>query len=115
MRIRRVARDIPDTETPQPPQDDPRRILADASDAPPVADQEVAAALRADARNASNGVVVGQPLPDFAGMTLSDVLRECVQRGLELDPVGSGLARRQVPAPGQLMAGGGRVRVTFAQ
>ena len=118
MRIRRVARDIPDTVPPRQPKDDPRRMLAeagDASDAPAVADPEVAAALQAASEAASNGVVVGQRLPDFAGMTLSDVLRECVQLGLQLEPVGSGLARKQVPAPGQLMAGGSRVRVTFAQ
>lgn len=115
LRIRRVARDIPEMEPEKPAGPEPQRMLADASDAPAQADQEFAAALQMAADTASNGVVVGHKLPDFAGMTLSAVLRECVLLGLELDPVGRGLARGQHPAPGQLIAGGDRVRVTFAR
>ncbi|MEP7367541.1 MAG: penicillin-binding protein [Acidobacteriota bacterium] len=115
MRIRRVARDLPDVEPVKPSAPEPERMLADASDAPAVADRDVAEALQAAAESAANGVVVGPRVPDFKGMTLSAVLRECVHLGLELESVGRGLARGQHPAPGQLIAGGDRVRVTFAR
>ena len=115
MRIRRVARDIPDVEPVKPAAPEPERMLADASDAPAMADREVAEALQAAAESAANGVVVGPRVPDFKGMTLSAVLRECVSLGLELETVGRGLARGQTPAPGQLIASGDRIRVTFAR
>ena len=115
MRIRRVARDVPDVEPEKPSAPEPERMLADASDAPAVADPEVAQALQAAADSAVNGVIVGPRVPDFKGMTLSAVLRECVHLGLELETVGRGLARGQHPAPGQLIASGDRVRVTFAR
>jgi membrane peptidoglycan carboxypeptidase len=111
MRIRRVARDLPDVEPVKPAAAEPNRMLADASDAPALASPEVAEALQA----AADGVVVGPRVPNFQGMTLSAVLRECVHLGLELESVGKGLARGQHPAPGQLIASGERVRVTFAR
>ena len=115
MRIRRVARDLPDVEPVKPAAPEPGRMLSDASDAPAIADREVAEALQAAAESAANGVVIGPRVPDFQGMTLSAVLRECVHLGLEVETVGRGLARAQHPAPGQLIAGGDRVRVTFAR
>jgi len=115
LRIRRVARDLPDVAPEDKPSAVPERMLADASDAPVLADREMAEALQAASDRASNGVVVGHRLPNFAGMTLSAVLRECVLLGLEVETVGRGLARAQNPPPGQLIAGGDRVRVTFAR
>jgi DNA-binding Lrp family transcriptional regulator len=91
--LRCVARDLPDVEPVKPSTPEPERMLADASDAPAVADREVAEALQAAADSAANGVVVGPRVPDFKGMTLSAVLRECVHLGLELESVGRGLAR----------------------
>ena len=50
MRIRRVARDLPDVEPVKPAAPEPGRMLADASDAPAIADREVAEALQAAPR-----------------------------------------------------------------
>jgi cell division protein FtsI (penicillin-binding protein 3) len=52
-------------------------------------------------------------VPSFAGKTMRAVLEESVALGLPVDVVGSGVAREQAPAPGEVLAPGGHVRVRF--
>lgn len=114
LRIRQAPRDLVGVEA-APPEED-NRILADASSAPASMPAELAAAIQEAAFDeAAGGVVVGPRVPNFRGMTLSAVLRECVNLGLEVEVNGKGLARAQEPPAGRMIAAGQRVRVTFAR
>ena len=62
-------------------------------------------------REAATGPVV----PDFQGKTLRAVLEIASGMGLEIEPLGRGVARSQVPAPGQRIAQGEKVKVQFAR
>lgn len=59
--------------------------------------------------------LVGPKTPDFRGKTLRQVMTEATALNLEVDPVGSGIAREQKPAPGEILPRDGRVRVSFTQ
>jgi cell division protein FtsI (penicillin-binding protein 3) len=70
------------------------------------------------ARNPANGSVVvdaGHPVavPDFAGGGLRTVLEKASALGLRVDPVGSGIAREQVPVAGTVVPAGTEVVVRF--
>ncbi len=52
-------------------------------------------------------------VPDFKGLPLPIVLSRAIALGLAVEPVGSGIAREQDPAPGAPLAPGTRVRVVF--
>jgi membrane peptidoglycan carboxypeptidase len=57
----------------------------------------------------------GPTVPDFRGMTLRTVLEESAAHGLQVEVLGSGLARTQEPPPGTALRPGARVRVQFAR
>jgi len=48
-------------------------------------------------------------------MTMRDVLQEASARGVQVDVVGRGIARAQMPPPGVVVAQGERVRVVFGR
>ncbi|MBV8573002.1 MAG: transpeptidase family protein [Acidobacteriaceae bacterium] len=54
-------------------------------------------------------------VPDFVGKTVKDVMQEAAAGGIEVDLLGSGLARTQQPAAGALLAPGEHIRVVFAR
>ncbi|HEX8817863.1 MAG TPA: penicillin-binding transpeptidase domain-containing protein [Terriglobales bacterium] len=58
-----------------------------------------------------NAVVV----PLFAGKSVRGAIELAEEAGLELDPVGNGLARDQSPAPGTRVLNGSKVTVRFAR
>lgn len=58
-------------------------------------------------------LVAGLLAPDFQGMPLPAVLARAMALGLSVEPVGSGIAREQHPAPGEPLAPGARLRVIF--
>ena len=70
---------------------------------------------------AANGTVVldveqgGIEVPSFLGKSLRSALEAAQDSGLELNPVGSGLAREQNPAPGTHVTAGSRVIVRFGR
>ena len=69
---------------------------------------------------AADGTVVldvggGVTVPSFLGKTLRSAVETAEGAGIELEAVGSGLARDQSPAPGSRVAGGARVVVRFAR
>ena len=62
---------------------------------------------------ASAGASAGTAVPDFAGKPLRQVLQEAAALGLQVDPHGSGLARRQWPAAGSPVGADAPVIVEF--
>jgi cell division protein FtsI (penicillin-binding protein 3) len=54
-------------------------------------------------------------VPNFKGMTLRAVLMEAAEKGLPVQPDGSGVARVQNPPPGAVLHQGERIRVQFAR
>jgi cell division protein FtsI (penicillin-binding protein 3) len=70
---------------------------------------------------APNGTVVldveqgGIEVPSFLGKSLRSALEAAQDSGLELNPVGSGIAREQNPAPGTHVTAGSRVIVRFGR
>jgi cell division protein FtsI (penicillin-binding protein 3) len=69
----------------------------------------------------SSGTVVldveqgGIVVPSFLGKSVRAVIEMAQESGLDLDAVGSGLARQQAPAPGSHVASGSQVTVKFAR
>ncbi|MGC2184687.1 MAG: PASTA domain-containing protein, partial [Terriglobales bacterium] len=69
----------------------------------------------------SSGTVVldveqgGIVVPSFLGKSVRDAIEMAQERGLDLDAVGSGLARQQSPPPGAHVASGSQVTVKFGR
>ncbi|MGZ4732666.1 MAG: penicillin-binding transpeptidase domain-containing protein [Terriglobales bacterium] len=69
----------------------------------------------------SSGTVVldveqgGIVVPSFLGKSVRAAIEMAQESGLDLDAVGSGLARQQSPAPGSHVASGSQVTVKFAR
>lgn len=69
----------------------------------------------------SSGTVVldveegGIEVPSFLGKNLRGALEAAGTAGLELDALGSGVAREQSPLPGARVASGARVVVHFTR
>jgi len=59
--------------------------------------------------------LVGPKVPDFTGMTMREVVQEAAARGLQLEMVGRGIARAQLPQPGSMLPRGEKVRVAFGR
>ncbi|HET6179850.1 MAG TPA: penicillin-binding transpeptidase domain-containing protein [Candidatus Sulfotelmatobacter sp.] len=57
----------------------------------------------------------GIEVPSFVGKTVRGAVEAAQDAGLELDAVGSGLARQQTPAAGAHVAAGARVTVQFGR
>ena len=55
----------------------------------------------------------GGPAPDFRGKTLRTVLELAASRGVDVVPEGRGIARSQIPAPGEPLEPGKPVKVSF--
>jgi cell division protein FtsI (penicillin-binding protein 3) len=99
-------------------------FAAAASDAQQGATQMPAAAgptLTSEGAPQSSGTVVldisqgGIEVPSFMGKTVRGALEAAEDSGLELDAVGSGVARQQSPLPGTHVAAGARVTVQFGR
>jgi cell division protein FtsI (penicillin-binding protein 3) len=54
-------------------------------------------------------------MPNFAGLAVRRVARECQEKGLDLSVAGSGLAVEQNPPPGTRVAPGSLIKVRFAR
>lgn len=57
----------------------------------------------------------GIEVPSFVGKSVRAAIETAQDSGLELDALGSGLAREQTPAPGARVAAGSRIVVRFAR
>lgn len=81
---------------------------------------EIPAPAMAPATRAGNGPLVldvgsGVIVPSLLGKTLRGAIEAAQQHGVEIDAVGSGIARQQYPPPGSRLAPGKRVEVRFAR
>ena len=59
--------------------------------------------------------VKGPTVPNFSGMTMRDALEIAAAKGIEILPLGSGLARAQSPPAGTALHEGERIRVQFVR
>jgi cell division protein FtsI (penicillin-binding protein 3) len=57
----------------------------------------------------------GPVVPDFRGKSIRDVMQTASSDGIEVMIEGSGLARAQLPLPGQPLRRGERIRIVFAR
>lgn len=103
------------------PQDVPTRVLADedavASARAEAGDVELEEATDEEENDAqaAEPLEVGSVVPDFRGKTMKEVSRVSREARLNVDPVGSGIARSQQPRPGARLKPGERIRVVFAR
>jgi cell division protein FtsI (penicillin-binding protein 3) len=95
--------------------------LPPASDSPAISSKTPEPAIAAQVRLPSSGTVVldveqgGIEVPSFVGKTVRGAVESAQDSGLELDAVGSGVARQQTPAAGTHVAAGARVTVQFGR
>jgi len=80
----------------------------------------VAPPLQAPAAPSSNGTVVldvekGVVVPSLIGKPLREAIELAQESGIELEVMGSGVARAQAPPPGTRIPAGSRVAVRFAR
>ena len=72
-----------------------------------------------DAGGAAGTVVVevggGVPVPSLVGMPLRSAVEQAQRAGLEIQAIGSGVAREQSPAAGTRIAPGSRIAVRFSR
>jgi cell division protein FtsI (penicillin-binding protein 3) len=54
-------------------------------------------------------------VPSFTGAALRSVIEQADQLGLRVQPVGSGVAREQVPAAGTMVPAGTQIAVRFSR
>jgi len=57
----------------------------------------------------------GIEVPSFLGKTLRVAIEAAQEAGLDLDAIGSGVAREQSPQPGTHVATGSRITVRFVR
>jgi cell division protein FtsI (penicillin-binding protein 3) len=57
----------------------------------------------------------GIPVPSFLGKNVRAAIEAAQDAGLDLDAIGSGVAREQEPAPGSKVTSGSRVLVKFGR
>ena len=87
----------------------------------PMAPNPAAAAAAAQAKLPTSGTVVldveqgGIEVPSFVGKTVRGAVEAAQDAGLELEAVGSGVARQQSPPAGTHVAAGAHVTVQFGR
>jgi cell division protein FtsI (penicillin-binding protein 3) len=96
-------------------------ITSDASPTQPPQEKSLDRGTAAQAKLPSTGTVVldveqgGIEVPSFVGKTVRGAIEAAQDAGLELEAVGSGVARQQSPAAGTHVAAGARVTVQFGR
>src|SRR6202521_2012414 len=97
------------------------QVLSNGGPETPAPNKSSEATTASPARLPSSGTVVldveqgGIEVPSFVGKTVRGAVESAQDIGLELDAVGSGVARQQTPAPGTHVAAGARVTVQFGR
>lgn len=120
LRVMDARKDLPDV---LPVDNDDKLAL---NDLPPVIDDQLQEAPPAPVLLQPAAMVesrdetlvrylTGPKVPDFTGKTLRKVLEQSVAAGVDVDVLGSGIARAQFPQAGAILPPGERVRVQFAR
>jgi cell division protein FtsI (penicillin-binding protein 3) len=118
LRVLQVPKDDPDNDihsVPLPPKEVNEEPQAPASRS---ADLQTALPDKPEpepVRSAGRVYVAGPRVPDFRGKPMIAVLHESAARGMDVELVGSGVAREQTPAPGTILPAGERIHVEFAR
>lgn len=131
LRLLDVPKDLPE-DVPEPKKSSPVEVTDDLSIAgldpsfgpelvssvppalvaePPDRDQRLFLPASADASKQ----VVGPRVPDFRGKSVREVVQESATKGMPVEVVGHGVARAQMPAPGEMLIAGQKVLVKFGQ
>ncbi len=123
LRMLGVPKDLPDglLRSSREPVDENDLAIAGLGDAPGEGERAVSSVTmppvleHLDRRPFLTSALAGPKVPDFRGMTLRTVLQESAAQGLQVEVLGTGLARAQEPLPGAILQPGARVRVQFAR
>ena len=135
LRLRSVPRDVPEEvdEMEQKELEAKTKLLANdkvkpVDDDDPVADlvtppsseelQEAAggpSVVESPADVLASVAVTGPKVPDFVGKTVKDVMQEAAADGVEVEMLGDGLSRAQLPTAGTPLIPGEHVRVKFTR
>jgi membrane peptidoglycan carboxypeptidase len=128
LRMLDVPKDLPDSFSPAAAPVGDELLVADAGESqvvssvtqPPVQADSSASSGESkqsspDRRPFLASTLVGPKVPDFRGMTLRAVLEESAASGVQIEVSGNGLARKQEPAAGSVLAPGAHVRVQFTR
>ena len=135
LRIKDVPKDLPEmlpsTDDNQADESDVAIVDLGSSTPPPLVQPEDAVA--ADSRPAASAnVALGQRafldgppnvtpvsdaarVPNFRGKTVRDVIQQSAELGIPVEFTGSGIARAQIPEPGEVLPHGRSVRVQFGR
>ncbi len=85
---------------------------ADAADDRPVASAKDALDQRSFLEPAPDGAA---RVPNFEGKSMRDVIQESAALGIPVEFKGSGIARAQIPAPGEVLPQGRAIRIEFGR
>lgn len=138
LRLRSVPRDIPEEveAIEQKDLEAKAKLLAKEKQRPvddddPVADlatppsvEEMREASGDDPKAADSAITTGvavasetngPKVPDFVGKTVKDVMQEATEDGIEVEMLGDGLSRAQLPTAGTPLIPGEHIRVKFSR
>ncbi len=112
LRILNVPKDVPmdEPEKASPAVSPSDLSIAQLGGASNLLDDEIEAVSGDESRPVSGPVA-----PNFQGLSKRAVLEQSAAKGIEVSMEGSGIARKQSPAPGKILALGEPVRVVFAR
>ncbi len=117
LRILDVPRDLPDAPERNPelikakaekPVDEDDTAIAGLSDGPSIIEEDP------DANPlVTNAVLTGPRVPDLRGKTVREVVQQSSESDLPILIEGTGIARKQSPAPGAILPEGAKIRILF--
>jgi len=131
LRLLAVPKDIPEVEPPplanpeeandvaiadmSTPPEDLEQLPAPPTVAPKTASAPAQAASPSTVAvaGASSVAVAGPAAPSFEGKTVRAVIEQSMAMGVQVEVVGSGIARQQAPPPGSPLNPGEKVKVLF--
>jgi cell division protein FtsI (penicillin-binding protein 3) len=118
LRVLQVPKDDPDNDihsvplTPKEVNEEPAPAASRSADLQTAPQDKAEPEL---APSAGRVYVAGPRVPDFRGKPMIAVMRESAARGMDVELVGSGVAREQKPAPGTILPAGEKIHVEFAR
>lgn len=123
LRVMDVPKDLPEMVPPErsDPADENDVAIAEVGSAipPPLVPVEDTGVAEnrpvAPAMGNSERDLAGPRVPNFQGKTVRNVIEQAVAMGIPVEFTGSGIARAQVPAPGDILPSGRSVRVQFGR
>jgi len=115
LRFLDIPRDLPDRPTGPVKDDEPENDLSLAELSNPLDEEELKEAAVFGPELPPEMIPVGPKVPNFHGKTKRQVMEESSALGVPVEIAGTGIARRQEPAPGSVLSPGQRIKVRFAR